>query len=118
MSLSPVHALSAAQAHHDSPNKVDFWLRNLHALRDELNALGVPLLIRQVEHWQDICERLLTLCQQLQVRAVQVNAEYGVNETRRDQSVAACLARAGVACRTRIHNRQNGLWRFSHGANR
>ena len=94
-----LYVLSPAQwqAHHDSPNKVDFWLRNLHALRDELNALGVPLLIRQVEHWQDIGELLLTLCQQLQVRAVQVNAEYGVNETRRDQSVAACLARAGVA---------------------
>lgn len=28
--------------HGDAPAKVDFWLRNLHALSRDLQALGIP----------------------------------------------------------------------------
>ena len=28
--------------HGDAPAKVDFWLRNLHALSGDLQALGIP----------------------------------------------------------------------------
>lgn len=33
------------QAHDDADCKVDFWLRNLHDLRQSLEKLNIPLLI-------------------------------------------------------------------------
>jgi deoxyribodipyrimidine photo-lyase len=39
-------------AHDDAPCKVDFWLRNLAELRRALDALNIPLLIRQASRCQ------------------------------------------------------------------
>ena len=85
------------QAHDDAPSKVDFWLRNLAILSDDLAALGVPLLIREADTWAQAPAVLDELCQSLNVSAVQVNDEYGVHESRRDQAVAATLRSRGVA---------------------
>ena len=43
-----VYLLSPEQwlAHDDAPCKVDFWLRNLHALSRALGQLNIALLIR------------------------------------------------------------------------
>lgn len=85
--LSPVQW----QAHDDAPSKVDFWLRNLAELTRELAALNVPLLVRQADDWSAAPRVIAELCQQLQIAAVQVNEEYGVDESRRDQAVAQAL---------------------------
>ena len=79
------------QAHDDAPCKVDFWLRNLKALAAELNTLNVPLLIRYADDWAAAPQVISEVCQQLQVGTVQVNEEYGVHESRRDQAVAELL---------------------------
>ena len=50
-------------AHDDAACKVDFWLRNLVELAGRLQALNVPLLIRDVEDWQAAPDALLKLCQ-------------------------------------------------------
>ncbi|PSS58756.1 deoxyribodipyrimidine photo-lyase [Pseudomonas sp. BBP2017] len=84
------------RAHDDAPCKVDFWLRNLVALRAQLQALNVPLLIRQAEHWRDAPAVLATLCREQSIASVQVNQEYGVHETLRDREVANQLAELGV----------------------
>ena len=82
--------------HDDAPCKIDFWLRNLTSLRTELQQLGVPLLIRQADHWRDAPAVLADLCRELTVGQVMVNEEYGVNETIRDRDVAAALAENGI----------------------
>ncbi len=84
-------------AHDDAPCKVDFWLRNLAELRQQLQRLNVPLLIRSVADWQQVPAALLEFCRQQRIAAVQVNQEYGVHESRRDQHCAEALARAGIA---------------------
>jgi len=84
------------QAHDDAPSKVDFWLRNLTELSRELAALNVPLLLRRAEHWSAAPQVIAALCQQLQIAAVQVNEEYGVHESRRDQAVAQALDALGI----------------------
>ncbi|MDM8350344.1 deoxyribodipyrimidine photo-lyase [Pseudomonas sp. sp1636] len=84
------------QAHDDAPSKVDFWLRNLSELTRELAALNVPLLVRQAEDWSAAPRVIAELCQQLQIGSVQVNEEYGVHESRRDQAVARVLDAQGI----------------------
>lgn len=82
--------------HDDAPSKVDFWLRNLKTLAAELAALNVPLLVRHADHWSAAPQVISELCQQLQISSVQVNEEYAVHETRRDQAVADALDKLGI----------------------
>jgi len=84
------------QEHDDAPCKVDFWLRNLSELSTALGQLNIPLLIRSAAHWQQAPKVLLELCHELNIGAVHVNEEYGINETRRDQAVAHALDKVGV----------------------
>lgn len=93
-----VYLLSPAQwrSHDDSPNKVDFWLRNLVHLSDALKALHIPLLVATAETWDKAPEVLLQLCRKHRVQALHCNEEYGVNETRRDLAVQQALEGAGL----------------------
>ncbi|MCC6076580.1 deoxyribodipyrimidine photo-lyase [Pseudomonas sp. GCM10022188] len=94
-----VYLLSPGQwrEHDDAPCKVDFWLRNLAALKDDLAALNIPLLVRRAERWDDAPATLLELCRQHAIGAVHVNDEYGIHESRRDRAVAQALNAAGIA---------------------
>jgi deoxyribodipyrimidine photo-lyase len=84
------------QAHDDAPCKVDFWLRNLSALREQLAALNIPLLIRQADTWDQAPAVLSQLCREYQVQALHLNDEYGIHESRRDQAVEIALSQSGV----------------------
>ncbi|MGE8177416.1 deoxyribodipyrimidine photo-lyase [Pseudomonas fluorescens] len=84
------------QIHDDAPCKVDFWLRNLRELSHTLGELNIPLLIRTAERWEDAPQVLGQLCTELNVEAVHVNEEYGVNESRRDAAVSKTLDVAGI----------------------
>ena len=83
--------------HDDAACKVDFWLRNLVMLEAQLRQLNVPLLIRHAEHWAEAPAVLAKLCREQAITSVQVNEEYGVNETRRDHEVATQLEAMGVS---------------------
>ena len=93
-----VFLLSPAQwlAHDDAPCKVDFWLRNLVELQNNLAALNVPLLIRHADDWQQVPEVLAALCLQLNISAVHVNTEYGIHESQRDLTAGALVVDQGV----------------------
>ncbi|WP_062386984.1 deoxyribodipyrimidine photo-lyase [Pseudomonas abietaniphila] len=93
-----VYMISPAQwrSHDDAACKVDFWLRNLAALKAALETLNVPLLIVQAAAWDKAPAALLELCTTHGIEQVHVNEEYGVNETRRDKDVAAALEKQGI----------------------
>ena len=82
--------------HDDAPCKVDFWLRNLHALKDALAKLNVPLLVRQADDWSAAPQVMADLARELKAGAVHVNDEYGVNESLRDEAVAEALQAGDV----------------------
>lgn len=88
--LSPTQWLE----HDDAPCKVEFWLRSLEALRDELNALNIPLLIRTAGRFDEAPEALFSVARETGCRALHFNREYEVNERRRD---AACVERFEAA---------------------
>ena len=83
-------------AHDDAPCKVDFWLRNLHALSQTLGKLNIPLLIRHADTWDQAPSVLSQLCRELKAESVHVNEEYGIHESRRDSAVAQALEADGV----------------------
>jgi deoxyribodipyrimidine photo-lyase len=97
----PVVALYIAtpgqwQAHDDAPVKLDFWRRNLLALESVLKAHGIPLLCLQVNSWRDIPARIEQLLPLLTVAELHCNAEYPLNERKRDEAVASVCQRFGV----------------------
>ena len=94
--LSP----SQWQAHDDAPAKIDFRLRNLHALAAELEQLGIPLLVRTADPWACAAAVLVELCVQYRVTCVHANEEYGVDEAARDALVANQLAAADIGFRS------------------
>lgn len=83
--------------HDDSPNKVDFWLRNLKELSVSLKALHIPLLLREADTWDKAPAVISALCAEHKVEAVHCNDEFGVNENRRDEAVEAALAKADIS---------------------
>ncbi|OAE63237.1 deoxyribodipyrimidine photolyase [Achromobacter xylosoxidans] len=90
--------------HGDAPAKVDFWLRNLRELSHDLGLAGIPLKLLTVDDWREAPRAVAAFCQEHAIEAVHVNAEWGVNERRRDDAVAAALADIGIE------------WSVHHGA--
>ncbi|MDR2061781.1 MAG: deoxyribodipyrimidine photo-lyase, partial [Acinetobacter sp.] len=79
------------QLHDDAPIKIDFYLRQLQSLKDQLASLNIPLLVHSISLWKDIPEYFATLIQQLPIQHVYANIELGVNELKRDQAVQKLL---------------------------
>ncbi|MFJ4441777.1 deoxyribodipyrimidine photo-lyase [Pseudomonas sp. NPDC089422] len=84
------------QAHDDAACKVDFWLRNLRQLRQSLDPLNIPLLVRTIDTWDQAPATLLEVCRQHSIKAVHWNDEYGINEERRDAATRKLLEDSGI----------------------
>lgn len=90
--------------HSDSPSKIDFWLRALHALEIELRQLNIPLMWLVVDHWKDVPDALLSFCLEHKIDSVHCNREHGVNERRRDRAAYQLLSEHGI----RMHGHHGG----------
>lgn len=84
------------QQHHDAAIKIDFYLRQLQCLKQQLEQLNIPVLVTTVLQWRDIPAFLLKLCQDLNIRQVHTHAEAGVNEQQRDLSCQQQLHKAAI----------------------
>ncbi len=82
--------------HEAAACKIDFILRNLQILEQELAALGIPLYIENLDSYEATPEGLLGFCAQHQVDAVYLNAQYEIDERRRDQKVATQCQQQGI----------------------
>ncbi|CUS13569.1 unnamed protein product [Tuber aestivum] len=75
-------------AHVVSPAKLDFALRSLRILKEDLDGrFGVPLWIEVVERRRDVGRRVLELCRQWEAGRLFANMEYEVDELRRDAKI-------------------------------
>lgn len=85
------------EAHLTSPVRVDFALRTLAVLKEDLAALNIPLYVETVPKRRNIDERVLELFDDWGVSHVYKNVEYEVDELRRDaRMVRKCIER-GIA---------------------
>jgi deoxyribodipyrimidine photo-lyase len=85
------------EAHLTAPARVDFILRTLRVLKEDLAKLDIPLYVETVEKRKSIPGRILELLGEWGANHLFANVEYEVDELRRDQSlVRACLEK-GIA---------------------
>ena len=75
------------QQHHDATIKIDFYLRQLKTLQDDLAQKNIPLIVKQIDEWKDIPHYLEQLTQKLDIEHIYANAELGIHEQQRDQKV-------------------------------
>ena len=77
--------------HQDARIKIDFYLRRLIILKQQLAQLNIPLIILNVPLWQDLPAEMRSLCQKLQIDTLHANIEVGVNELQRDAQLQQML---------------------------
>ncbi len=96
-----VFVTCAAQwrAHGVGDNRLAFLLRSLASLCDELMRLRVPIKFLDAPRFADVPDVLHRLCVDLGADAVHFNAEYPIDEQRRDDAVRATLLAGGIHVR-------------------
>ncbi|KJS05675.1 MAG: hypothetical protein VR73_11905 [Gammaproteobacteria bacterium BRH_c0] len=92
------------RGHHMAACRVEFLLRTLNCLRQQLAALNIPLLVLTENDFSTVPQSLSTICQRHQVTDIYWNDEYPVDEQRRDDAVVALLQAASIASH-RYHDR-------------
>ncbi|MCJ1309449.1 hypothetical protein MMC25_003109 [Agyrium rufum] len=80
------------KAHMTSPVRVDFILRTLAVLKEDLAKLDIPLYIETVEKRREIPTRIFKLCDEWGASHLFANVEYEVDELRRE----ARMVRQGI----------------------
>ena len=80
------------QAHMTSPVRVDFILRTLQILKEDLARLDIPLHVETIEKRKKMPGRIFELCEEWGVGHLFANVEYEVDELRRE----AGMIREGV----------------------
>ncbi|MFD2178207.1 deoxyribodipyrimidine photo-lyase [Veronia pacifica] len=93
----PVAAIYVAtpeqwKSHFVSPRQADLIQRRLEVIRQELEALNIPMLFKVVDNFSDIPVLLAEICQQYQVSDVYCNRDYEYDEIDRDNAVAGTLS--------------------------
>ena len=79
------------QQHDDAPIKIEFYLRQLQQLKQQLNTLNIPLIIQHIPLWKDVGNFFTELLQRINIENVYANIELGVNELKRDHDVQKVL---------------------------
>lgn len=80
------------QTHNWAPIKMDFLWRNLASLQTDLANKGIQLMVQVVATFSQAPGALRTICRDHGVSRLHVNAEYALDEKRRDAAVDAVLA--------------------------
>lgn len=80
------------KAHVTSAVRVDFVLRTLEVLREDLAQLDIPLYVETVAKRKAIPDRIFELCEKWGANHLYTNIEYEVDELRRE----ALMIRTGV----------------------
>lgn len=81
------------KAHITSAIRVDFILRSLEVLKEDLGKLDIPLYVETVEKRKTIPNRIFELCGEWGANHLYANIEYEVDELRRE----AAMTRDGTA---------------------
>ena len=85
------------EAHCTSPSKVDFELRSLAVLKEELAQLNIPLLVDTVQKRRGIPDHIINLCQAWVAKHIFCSIEYEVDELRRDKVMTEKCLEKGVS---------------------
>lgn len=76
--------------------KVDFVMRNVKALSEKLDQMGIPLKIMEVDRFKDVPKKIVNFVKDYECGAVYWNREYEINELARDTAVSEALNKLDV----------------------
>ncbi|KAG0709751.1 DNA photolyase, FAD-binding/Cryptochrome [Suillus ampliporus] len=104
--LVVLHVLSPQDyiAHDRSKSRIDFVLRNLSLVKDELAKLDIPLYTITHTPRKTVPTRVISVLQTLQATRLFANIEYEIDELRRDIEVCSLAKNAGIRP-TYVHDR-------------
>jgi len=85
------------QAHCTGAVRVDFILRNLKLLKDELAGSDIPLYVETIEKRRNLSGRLIELCKEWGAKHVYCNIEYEVDELRREANLTRECLQSGIS---------------------
>lgn len=85
------------KAHMTSAVRVDFILRTLEVLKEDLGKLNIPLYVGTVEKRKAIPDRIFELCEKWGARHLFANIEYEVDELRREAKMVTQGIEKGIA---------------------
>ncbi|ETI27071.1 hypothetical protein G647_09753 [Cladophialophora carrionii CBS 160.54] len=85
------------EAHLTAPIRVDFILRNLQKLKEDLSELDIPLYVETVKRRRELPSRLIELCTNWGANHVFCNAEYEVDELRREATLTRSCLEKGIS---------------------
>lgn len=85
------------EAHWTSSCKVDFELRSLAVLKEDLAQLNIPLVVDRVDKRRSIPDHIINLCQTWRARHVFCGIEYEVDELRREKLMTKKCLEKGVS---------------------
>jgi deoxyribodipyrimidine photo-lyase len=85
------------QAHLTSPARVDFILRTLETLKEDLSLLDIPLYVEAIPKRKAIPDRILELAGGWGAGHIYANIEYEVDELRREALMTRMALEKGIA---------------------
>jgi len=85
------------EAHLTAPVRVDFTMRTLQVLQDDLARLDIPLWVETVEKRARVPGRIVDLMREWSSNHLFANIEYEVDELRREEKLARMLNTNGMA---------------------
>lgn len=85
------------EAHLTAPVRVDFILRSLEVLKEDLAKLDIPLYVETVEKRKKIPSRVLELLEEWRASHMFTNEEYEVDELRREADMVRSCLEKGIA---------------------
>lgn len=91
------------QAHLTSPARVDFELRTLKIMKDDLGKLDIPLYVITIDKRKRIPDHIIELCDRWGAKHVFSNIEYEVDELRREAMMTKKCLEKGIAF-TAVHD--------------
>lgn len=84
------------QAHLTSAVRVDFELRTLEVIKQDLAEKGIPLFVETIEKRKTIPARILELCKKWGAKHIFCNMEYEVDELRREANLTEMCLGNGI----------------------
>ncbi|KAI2626101.1 deoxyribodipyrimidine photo-lyase [Hypomontagnella submonticulosa] len=85
------------EAHLTAPARVDFMVRTLKVLKQDLAALNIPLYVETVAKRKEIPERIVDFMEEWGAGHLYANIEYEVDELKREAKMVRMCADRGMA---------------------
>lgn len=90
-------------AHATSAARVDFELRTLAVMKEDLAKMNIPLLVEVVDRRKTIPNHIIELCKTWNAKQVYCNIEYEVDELRRETHLVKRCLKNGISF-TALHD--------------